>query len=218
MSETITFRDLRKTDVERCVEMTDESWPELKPIGLDFATIEWYGWPATWKMIACDADVAVGLLFGMVHGESGALHSLKTKLDHATVYLKMLLGIYGKIPHKLSYLMGGLIGDRDIGKYSPEVDGEITFFVVDSRYRGRGIGKELLNRFVAHAKEKGARNIAVYTNEPGSDLAFYERRGFTKYSTFRDGFMSVVRNEDVKAMFYVLKIDSNQKYPSGKSG
>jgi len=204
--EALSFREYRPTDLKRCLEITAEAWPELIPGGLDRATMEWYGWPATWKMVACDSDAAIGILFGKIDGEIGRLGGLRTWLNHAAVYLKMLFGIYGKTPHRLSSLRGGLAGDKDTARNSPEVDGEITYLVIDSRYRGMGIGKELVDRFSEHAKGKGAKRIAVYTTEPGSDWGFYERYGFTRYSTFRDGFMSVIRDEEVKAMFYVLDI------------
>lgn len=212
--EALTFREYRKSDLERCVEITAEAWPELKPGGLDRATMEWYGWPATWKQVACVSDVPVGLLFGKMFGEIGPLGRLRASLSHAAVYVKMLFGLYGKTPNRLKSLRGGVAGDKDIAKNTPDADGEITYFVIDSAYRGRGIGKELLGRFVEHAKSRGASRISVYTTDPGSDWRFYETRGFTRYSTFRDGFMSVIRNEDVKAMFYVLEIGDNRIYPN----
>lgn len=215
----LSFREYRKTDLERCVKITAEAWPELVPGGLDVATMEWYGWPATWKIVACDSDSAVGLLFGRINSEVGALGRIRTSFGHATVYLKMLLGLYGKTPNKLASLRGGMAGDKDIAKNSPEVDGEITYLVVDSRYRGMGIGKELVRRFAEHAKEEGAKDISVYTTVPGSDLRFYEGYGFTRHgNSFRDGFMSVIRNEDVKAMFYVLDIGTATAAPHNGDG
>lgn len=202
----LTFREFRKSDIERCVEITAEAWPELKPGGLDLATIEWYGWSSTWREVACISDVPVGMLFGKIFSEMGFLGGTRTSISHAAVYTKMLLGIYGKIPHRFAYLKGGIRGDKDIADNVPDTDGEITYFVVDSSHRGMGIGRQLLSRYVAHAKERGSKKIAVYTTEPGSDLEFYENQGFKRYSEFKDGFMSVVRNEEVKAMFYTLDI------------
>jgi GNAT superfamily N-acetyltransferase len=201
-----TFREFRKSDIVKCVDITAEAWPELKPGGLDLATIEWYGRSSTWREVACISDVPVGMLFGKIFSEMGFLGGSKTSISHATVYLKMLLGLYGRIPHRFAYLKGGIIGDKDIAENSPDTDGEITFFVVDSAHRGMGIGRQLLSRYVAHAKKMGSKTIAVYTTEPGSDLRFYENQGFKRYSQFRDGFMSVVRNEEVKAMFYTLDL------------
>jgi len=202
----LTFREFRKSDIGKCVEITAEAWPELKPGGLDLATIEWYGWSSTWREVACVSDVPVGMLFGKIFNEMGFLGGTKTSVLHAAVYLKMLLGRYGRVPHRFAYVKGGIQGDKDIDRNVPDTDGEITYFVVDSAHRGMGIGRQLLGRYIAHAKEMGSKTIAVYTTEPGSDLKFYENQGFKRYSQFRDGFMSVVRNEEVKAMFYTLEL------------
>lgn len=203
-SIALTFRPYRKEDLKRCAEITVQAWPELKEGGLDVATMEWYGRPATWRDVVCVSDVPVGMLFGKIHRDH---KRFRGSLAHATVYIKMLFGLYGKAPHRLASIRGGMAGDRDTAKNAPEVDGEITYLVIDSAYRGKGIGKELLKRFVEHARERDARNISVYTTNPGSDWQFYGTQGFKLYSEFRDGFMSVIRNEDIKAMFYVLNLE-----------
>ena len=210
--EALSFREYRRSDLQRCIEITAQAWPELKPGGFDLATMEWYGWPSTWRDVACISDAPVGMLFGRVYADEGALGRLRVKLAHATVYLKVFLGLYGRDSNRLSSLKGGLVGDRDIVKNAPEADGEITYLVIDSAHRGKGIGKELMGRFIEHARRGGASRICVYTTEPGSDWRFYENYGFTRYSLFRDGFMSAVRKEEVKAMFYVLDLESR---PSG---
>jgi len=206
MSEGITFREYSENDLGRCIEITKQAWPELSPGGLDIATMEWYGWPATYREVICISGEVVGLLFGKVYSELGVRGRLRTPLAHFVVYTKMIFGLYGKIPHRLRSLRGGREGDRDIAKNSPDVDGEITYLVIDVAHRRKGIGRELVRRFANHARSKGAKSIAVYTTDPGGDWRFYERYGFTRFSTFRDGFLSVIRNEEVKAMFYVLDI------------
>ena len=205
--EAISFREYRPADLQRCVEITAAAWPELTRGRLDVATMEWYGWPATWKEVVCVSDTAVGILFGKVNSDLGMFGRLRTPLTHAAVYLKMLFGLYGKIPRRLSFIKSGLVDDRDIAAHSPEVDGEIIYFVIDSAYRRKGIGKELMGRFIDHARKKGARRVSVYTTEPGSDWMFYESYGFRKHSSFHDSFMTLVRNEEVKAMIYVLDIE-----------
>jgi len=204
--EALSFREYRPADLQRCIDITAQAWPELTTGGLDLATMEWYGWLATWKEVACISDVPIGILFGKIDSDIGMLGRLRGQIAHAMVYLKILFGLYGKIPRRLAAVRGGLSSDRDFARNSPEADGEITYFVVDSAYRGMGIGKELIGRFIEHAKRKGARRISVYTTEPGSDWGFYENYGFKRYSLFRDSFMTVIRNEEVKAMIYVLDV------------
>ena len=63
-----------------------------------------------------------------------------------------------------------------------------------------------MSRFIDYARKKGARRVSVYTTDPGSDWGFYESYGFRKHSSFRDGFMSFARKEEVKAKIYILDI------------
>ncbi|MEM2839192.1 MAG: GNAT family N-acetyltransferase [Thermoplasmata archaeon] len=204
--EAITFRRYEPADFPRCAEMTVNAWPELAGIGLGRAVMEWYGWPATWKEVACISDTAIGILFGKVNCDLGMVGKLRTRLAHATVYLKLLLGLYGRMPHRLQFVRNGLKDDRNIAANSPEADAEVLYLVVDSAHRKKGIGKKLMSRFIDYAKRRGAKRISVYTTEPGSDWGFYESYGFRKYSSFHDSFMTLLRNEEVKGMIYVFDI------------
>lgn len=57
---------------------------------------------------------------------------------------------------------------------STTVDGELIFFAVDPRLKGKGVGTLLLNEL--ERLEKG-KHIYLYT-DTGSTYQFYERRGF----------------------------------------
>lgn len=202
----LSFREYRPDDLQRCVEITANAWPELTS-GVPLISVEWYQGSATWKEVACVSNGLVGVLFGRVDSDLPVLGRLRVSLTHATVYLKALFGLYGRVPHRLTLIRHAMSDDRNIAANTPEVDGEIAFFAVDAAYRRKGIGKALMSRFIDYAKKKGARRVSVYTTDPGSDWGFYERYGFRKHSSFRDGFMSFSRKEEVRAMIYVLDIE-----------
>jgi GNAT superfamily N-acetyltransferase len=210
MSEGITFREYEKKDFERCVEITARAWPELTG-GRAAADLEGYLWPSTWRQLACMDNVPVGLLFGTIYSDLGALRKMKGALMHATVNAKVLLGLYGKTPDRLAWIMGGIATEKDIKRGRAEADGKIDFFVIDPTYRGKGIGKDLLQRFVEHATSRGASRISVDSLEFES-WRFYVKHGFTKLgATFRDALHSRIRNEDVEGYQFVMDI---RKKPS----
>jgi GNAT superfamily N-acetyltransferase len=210
MSEDLTFREYEKKDFERCVEITAAAWPELTG-GRAAADVEGYLWPATWRQLACIDTTPVGLLFGTIYSDLGALGKLKLPLMSATVNAKVLLGLYGKTPDRLAWIMGGIATEKDIRRGRAEADGKINLFVIDPAYRGKGIGKDLLQRFVEHAIGKGASRISVDSLEFES-WEFYVKNGFTKLSaTFRDALHSRIRNEDVKGYQFIMDI---RKKPS----
>ena len=204
--EALSFRDYRPADSQRFVEIMASAWPKLAR-SIHVASVEWYVESATWKETACVSDTVVGVLFGKIDRDLTSLGRSRIFLSHVAVYLKLLIGLYGRLPHRLTSIKNGISSDRKIAAESPQVDGEVTFFAVDAAYRRKGIGKALMGRFIDHAKSKGARRISVYTTNPGSDWAFYERYGFRKHSSFRDSFMSFAWREEVAAIIYILDIE-----------
>ncbi len=204
--ESLFFREYRRDDLQRCVEITANAWPELTT-GMPLISVEWYQGSATWKEVACVSEDLVGVLFGRLDSDLPVLGGLRITLNHMAVYLKVLFGLYGKVPHRFTLMRHAMSDDRKVAANTPEGDGEISFFAVDAAYRGKGIGTGLMSRFIDHAKKKGARRVSVYTTNPGCDFEFYERYGFRKHSSFRDGFMSFARNEDVTALIFVLDLE-----------
>jgi len=205
MSEGLTFREYGKNDLKRCVDITAAAWPELTG-GRAAADVEGYLWPSTWRQLACIDNVPVGLLFGTIYGDLGALSKVKVPLMHATVNAKVLLGLYGKTPDRLGWIMGGIATEKDIKRGRAEADGKIGLFVIDPAYQGKGIGKDLLHGFVEHAISRGASRLSVDSLEFES-WGFYVKNGFTKLdATFRDSLHSRIRNEDVKGYQFVMDI------------
>ena len=208
--ESLSFREYRRDDLQKCVQITANTWPELTR-NMPLLSVEWYQGSATWKEVACVSEELVGVLFGRADGNLPVLDRLRITLTHMTVYLKLLFGFYGRVPHRFTVIRHAISDDRKIAANMPEVDGEITFFAVDVAYRGKGIGKALMSRFIDHVKKKGAKRVSVYTIDPGSDLGFYENYGFRIHGSFRDGFMSFARKEEVMGSIYVLDIGEQRK-------
>lgn len=205
-AETVIFREYEPEDFQRCVEITASGWPQLVR-SIHLASVEWYLGSATWKDVACVSGMAVGVLFGIVNEDMTISLKLRTFFARMTVYLKALLGLYGRLPNRLTFVRTAISDDRRIAANSPKSEGEITFFAVDEAYRGRGIGKALMSRFINYAKKKNARKVFVHTTDPGSNWMFYEEYGFKKYSSFRDDFMSFALREEVTALIFDFDID-----------
>ncbi len=207
VTESVSFRNYRHSDLQRCVEMTDRAWPELdRPISM--ATVEWYLASANRTEVASVGGKPVGILFGRIDREVTVSGKFSISLAHLAVYFKILFGFYGRIQNRLKVINKALTDDKNVALNTPDVDGEVVFFVVDSEHRRRGIGKALMDRFIDQAKSSGARRVSVYTTDPGSDWGFYERYGFKKQAAFRDNLLSFCRKEEVKALIYVLDLDS----------
>lgn len=58
-------------------------------------------------------------------------------------------------------------------------DGEISILIVDKNYRGKGIGKKMLNKIFEYAKEDNMKNIEILSDE-SCNFKFYEYCGCKK--------------------------------------
>ncbi|MCI8361630.1 MAG: GNAT family N-acetyltransferase [Clostridia bacterium] len=58
-------------------------------------------------------------------------------------------------------------------------DGEISLLIVDKKYRGKGIGKKMINRIFEYAKKDKMKNIEILTDE-SCNFKFYENCGCKK--------------------------------------
>lgn len=52
-------------------------------------------------------------------------------------------------------------------------DGEISLLIVDKNYRGKGIGKKMINKIFEYAKKDNMKNIEILTDE-SCNFKFYE--------------------------------------------
>lgn len=58
-------------------------------------------------------------------------------------------------------------------------DGEISLLIVDKNYRGKGIGKKMINKIFEYAKKDNMKNIEILTDE-SCNFKFYENCGCKK--------------------------------------
>ncbi len=58
---------------------------------------------------------------------------------------------------------------------------------LDSRYRNRGIGSRLIERFVDVARSKGCCGVHIVTGGQSRNISFYQRNGFTYRHNFKAG-------------------------------
>ena len=212
-SGKLSFRHYTPGDLERCAEFSADAWAGLFPfagkegeLNVMRFSVEFYAATATWQEVACVSDKVVGMLFGKIKSDLPRLAGLGTVLADSRVHLRFLLGRFGKVPNRMKIVRLAIADDRNIRNNSPEADGEVTFLVVDEGFRGRGIGKELMDRFVAYARSKHVKKITVNTTEPVCNWEFYEQYGFRRYRSFKDGLSSYGLKRDAKILILELEL------------
>jgi len=181
----LSFRPFQPGDLHTCAEFAAGAWPVVSVLvpGQDVKKlmrvyIELARLPSTWLEVACISEKVVGLLFGRVNSECSTATELRTLFSGLRLGCKAILGQYGKLWKPIRLLMKGIATGARVKRHMPETDAIVELFVVDSEHRGKGIGRTLMDRFVAAAKSKGARVIALHTDQ-SSNWRFYEKYGNT---------------------------------------
>jgi GNAT superfamily N-acetyltransferase len=162
--------------------------------------------PSTWLEVACISGKVVGLLFGRVDSDCTPVTELRMLLASLRVGCRAILGCYGRIKKPLTLLRKGMATSTLVKKHLPETDAIVELFVVDSKHRGQGVGRALMDRFVAAAKSKGAHVISLHTDQLSS-WWFYEKYGFKRWSAFTEVVSSYLKGKDVEGYTYAMELE-----------
>ena len=207
----VQFRQYMEEDLPACSGLAADAWPGISRIvKTDLnrfmkANVELSFHLSTWGEVACVSGNVVGFLFGRIEKDITVFKKLLTIFLVLLLLLKFLMGRYGKVAEKCTFLKKFLATELNIDSCTPRVDGVIELFVVDAEYRGRGIGKELVDRFLSAARSRGARTVSVYTNS-SSNWRFYELYRFQRMCSLPDELNSYIGQKDVEGYIYVIDI------------
>ena len=211
--DNLSFRPFHPKDLPACARFAADAWPVVSALvpGQDVVKLM-HGYvelgriPSTWMEVACISEKAVGLLFGRLEADCTLMTKLGTLFSGLRLGCKAILGQYGKIKKPLTLLRQGIATSARVKKHMPESDAIVELFVVDSEHRGKGIGRALMDRFVTTARSKGARMIALHTDQLSS-WWFYEKYGFKRWGTFTEVVSSYLKGKTMEGYTYVMELE-----------
>lgn len=208
------FREFRREDLEQCARLAAQAWPVRGHISRDresWRVFEPYvgiglAW-SNWTCVMCDDEGRVnGLVFGDIRGlerSSSIRRMIRSELVACT---GVALGRFGRVERLVPLLWNFIMTELKLLVGRPEADAEIMLLLLDEEYRGRGIGRELVDRFARAAKESGAKRMSVYTDDQASNWGFYERYGFKRASVFYDNWSSYFEGHASKGIRFEMDI------------
>lgn len=208
------FREFEWSDLETCARVAAQAWPVrehvmkgddgwrlMKPyikIG-----VEW----SNWTCVVCDdSGEVLGLVFGDIRGLEGSRSIRRVVMSETEAFSVFALGTYGRAETPVPLLWSFVMTELKLLIGRPQADAEIMLLVLDERFRGKGIGKQLVDRFVNAAKNAGAKRVSVYTDDQASNWRFYERYGFRKASVFHDNWSSFWEGHSSNGIRFVLEL------------
>ncbi len=214
MSENISIRDFKESDIERLAELAAEAWPIFSSITSEdnlpklmraYVQLSLLG--TTWAKILTDKERVIGLFFGQIKSQFGLKQKYQALKGLCGIWRDSKSGKYGNIKNRKRLVKKIVKSQIRIMKHTPSYDAIIELFIIDADYRGQGLGKKIMKEFISHAKSKNAKRVAVYT-DPLSTFQFYEKFGFTRISEFHDIMNSYIMGEPTKGFIYLIDIEN----------
>jgi GNAT superfamily N-acetyltransferase len=202
------FRPFIETDLVRCAQLSVDAWPISQVIApqdtdsLMKAYVRISLILSDYSEICYYNNEVLGFLFGMT---SMRYPDFNKRLDLWKLLWGFITGKYGRIKRRFRFLLAFLTTMIKVEFLCSKFDSEIVLFVVDGQYRGKGIGKALVNHFIDYAKQNKKETIYLYTDIE-SNWPFYEKTGFTKYKDFYDPEVSFLRGERTMSFIYYKKL------------
>lgn len=190
----LRFETYAEKYFDSCVELIMSTWDfhsNFVNAPCDRIIYEYYlktclNWNQHFDLILDSKDQVKGLLFGSKE-EISYLDELKfARRDIQTnkwKNKKIQQGHFGDkevAKKELSrFTMNDALGEVDACLFG----GEINLFIVSPELRGKGLGTELMDRYMEFCKRNKLKSIFLWTDED-CNYRFYSRYGFSLYKRF----------------------------------
>jgi len=209
----VSFRRFEREDIPSLARLAREAWParptvrsrELEQSGME-GYVEYALGASNWTDIACSPEGVIGFLFGRIDDYSGTAVPGKPIVGELPSAIRSFFRKGRLTRWHLSMVWGIVLTDLKLMLNMPDSDASIEMLIVDSKHRGKGVGGQLIDRFLAAAKEAGSSMVTVYTDDRMSDWRFYEKLGFKRARTFHDNITSRYSGSDANGIIFTLDL------------
>ncbi len=212
-SHAVAFRNYVPEDLPACVDLAREAWPLRPGLALNARAGELIGtWigsvvdSASWAEVAEDEHGLIGMLFAEVKGQVARKEKGSTYGLEIGSFFRGLAGDYGNAITTIRFLVSFMMTELKLLINKPGSDAEITMLIVQEGHRGKGLGKQLVDRFIEGARKQGAKSVSLYTDDQTSNWRFYEILGFKQVAKFYDNGSSRYAGKHANALIYKIEI------------
>ncbi|MGL4739664.1 MAG: GNAT family N-acetyltransferase [Sarcina sp.] len=180
MESNFEIREYRASDEKQVVEIVKKTWfyekmsdsqvaNEIAKVYLTSILLE-----ETFTRVAKVGDKIVGIIM-LKDSHKDIKINFKLSKNMFLGGVKIYINKEGRRILKAFSEMGEI--DKALfKKVDKKFDGEVSFFVVDEIYRGKGIGKILFDAGIEYFKENNMKNFYLYTDSY-CNYGFYDHRG-----------------------------------------
>jgi GNAT superfamily N-acetyltransferase len=218
----VHFRSFEQGDISACARLAADAWPPGPGIvtkELELSSMKGYmeysAGLANWTEIAYTSEGVVGLLFGRIDNHHGTSKPKEALLGELPTFLRSFFVKDRLSVSSVRFFWGLFLTELKLKLRMPKSDASIVMFIVYSSHRGKGIGGELVGRFLRAAKDTGSTLVTVYTDDITSNWQFYERRGFKRVGTFHDNVTSYYSGKYARGIIFALDLRERERQDVG---
>jgi ribosomal protein S18 acetylase RimI-like enzyme len=224
INEAISFRRYEPGDLSTCTSLAEDAWPPGPGIvskKQETSGMKGYiGYSvglANWTDMACASEGVVGFLFGRIDKYPGAPVPKRSPLGELPTFIRSFFIENRMTPKSISFTWSLFLTELKVKLRIPKSDASIEMFIVCSKHRGKGVGSELIDRFLRAARKSGSSLVTVYTDNMMSNWQFYEKRGFKRVETFHDNITSHYSGLDSTGIIFALDLREGKQKTGSES-
>ena len=215
MEREIVFREFQKKDSKMIEEIIIEAWNyndlcssktahKMAKVFLSSCLTN-----QTYARVALLDNQPIGVI--MTKDIKSHKCPLKYKLKQAFAIISLYLSKEGRNTSKIFSNVDEI--DKELLKEcKKEYEGEVAFFAISSKARGKGIGKKMFSDMLEYMKLQNINNFYLFT-DTSCNYGFYEHQGMHRCAEKSQSF--VIKGKEAKMTFFIYDYCiSRNKYRS----
>ena len=203
MEKKITYREFQKQDTTYVADIIKEAWNydrlTTPKTAKKLSMLYLYSCLSnqTYTQVALENDIPIGIIME----KNAASHKcpFRYRLKQIGALVSIYLSKEGRKVMKTFESVNHI--DKDLIKETGcTYEGEVSFFAVSSRARGKGIGKELFRSLLDYMKSQKLKNFYLFT-DTSCNYGFYEHQGMIRRGQKENTFH--INGEHAKMSFFL---------------
>lgn len=208
MNKNIKFREIKESDYPIIANIIMKTWEfdEFCELKAAKELAKYYLYiclnDQTYTNIVTLNEIPIGVVMGKNLAKWKSSEKYESLINETTSKL-----FFNKEGRKALKFIRGIeeMNAKLLKNYSKNFQAELSLFILDSSYRGMGIGKLLFDKFLEYLKQEKITNFYLFT-DTNSNYKFYEHYGMARLVEKKKSFVLGDEEEDITFYIYGTNI------------
>ncbi len=203
MKEEIIFREFKKEDSKIIEEIIIEAWHYndlcSSKIARKMAKVFFSSCLTnqTYTQVALLNNQPIGIIMA----KNSKIHRcpFKYRIKQIRDIISLYLSTEGRQTSKIFSSVNS-IDEELLNECTKKYEGEVAFFAISSKARGKGIGKRMFSNMLEYMKSQNIKDFYLYT-DTSCNYGFYEHQGMIKRKEKSKTFF--IQGKEAKMTFFI---------------